>query len=115
LKTTPIKAKRPLRVVFFCTLILSIILGCYNFWEWFAVEKLDQIQGYDFRVVDGRAYYYQSKALYAFIHLFWSICFAVSTALMLVSFVFIAKWYKIVSLIISLIVTGVYCFHAVIA
>jgi len=103
--------KRPLRVVFFCVLCISAVLVLNNFWEWYSVEKLNNTDGYNFGDTINRAYYYQSKALYAFIHLFWGSCFTVSLVLMLVSFLFKARWYKAVSLALSLLITGVYIFH----
>jgi hypothetical protein len=102
-------------VVFFCVLLIVAGLMLYNFWEWYNVEQLHRTEAYNFGENTNRAYYYQSEALYAFIHLFWSICFGVSFALMLLAFAFKVRWYKVVCLIISLIVTSVYIFHGLIA
>lgn len=102
-------------MVFFCALLISLGLVGYNFWEWYAVEKLNRIEAYNFGDTTHRAYYYQSQALYAFIHLFWGICIGGIVILMIISFIFKARWYKVVSLIIALLVLGVYFFHGIVS
>jgi hypothetical protein len=106
---------RPLRVVFFCVLLIVASLLSYNFWEWYSVEKLNHTEGYNFGDTTNRAYYFQSKALYAFIHLFWGICFSVSAGVLLISFVFKARWYRIASIILALLVSGIFTVHWFIA
>jgi hypothetical protein len=115
LKTNISIQKRPLQVVFFLCFITSIVSALYCYSEWFVVEKLNQIDSYNFGNTSGRAYYFQSKVLYAFIHLFWGVCFTISTGLMLISFVFKAKWYKVVSLIIAILIIGIYVTHWILA
>jgi len=81
-----INTSRPLRVVFFCVLCISAGLVLYNLWEWYSVERLNQIDGYNFGDTLDRPYSFQSKALYAFIHLFWGICFTISLVFIFASF-----------------------------
>ena len=102
-------------MVFFCALVVVGLLTVYNLWEWYAVEKLNQIEGYSFGDVTDRAYYFQSQTLYAFIHLFWGICFGVSLILLALNFLFKVRWFKAVSLGLAFLMIGIYIYHWVVA
>jgi hypothetical protein len=110
-----VRKSGPLRVVFFCVLILSIGLACLNLWQWYRVAVLQQAEAYDFGEVAGRAYYYKSEILYVFIHKFWGICFGVSSILMLLNFLVVKEWYWLISLILTLFLLTIYAVHQFVA